>query len=263
VSSFEKMLELLDAFTPETPTRSIDELIRFAGASRATTYRYVRALQSAGLLGALANGTYVLGPRIPELDRQVRVCDPMYNAAGPIMRRLVQQTGHGVLLCALFSDTVMCVRDERSESSPAELFNRGQKRPLFVAAASKIMLPYLSAHQLSQLYANNTAAIAAAGLGDTWDAFRASLREMRARGYCMTVSEFNPGIAGISAPVLNRSNNVLGSLGFAMAGEYVTEATLPRLVTLIVDAAAELAAVLRADETGMDRPARAVGRMRA
>ena len=88
------MLGLLDVFTREAPSWSADALIHAAGISRSTAYRYIRALSAAGLLSAVADGHYVLGPRITELDRQIRQCDPLYNAAGPIMKRLVTATGH-------------------------------------------------------------------------------------------------------------------------------------------------------------------------
>ena len=89
-----RMLDILDAFTLEAPTRSTDELIKFTGSSRSTAYRYIRALQKGGLLSPVANGSWTLGSRILELDLQLRSCDPLYLSAGPVMKRLVERTGH-------------------------------------------------------------------------------------------------------------------------------------------------------------------------
>ena len=41
MSSLDRMLDILDAFTLEAPTRSTDELIKFTGSSRSElSYRY-------------------------------------------------------------------------------------------------------------------------------------------------------------------------------------------------------------------------------
>ena len=130
------MLSLLDVFTPAAPVWSTEDLIRYSACSRSTCYRYIKVLQGAGFVTPVAKGSYILGPRIIELDRHVRLCDPVYAAGGPPMRRLAARTGHSALLCVLFSDTVMCVREEIVADAPAGLFSRGQKRPLFSGAAS-------------------------------------------------------------------------------------------------------------------------------
>ena len=253
---------MLNAFQPDTPVLSGEALIRATGVSRATGYRYLVSLQRAGLLCATTANTYMLGPRIAELDRQVRQCDPLFQAAGPPMRDLTRRVGHTSILCVLYADRVLCVRDERSGDGPAELFNRGQSRPLFVAAASKVILAYLNPRQLRRLWNNNGEAIAQAGLGSDWATFSAALRAIRESGFCHTVGEFRPGIAGLSAPVVNRRGAIIGSLGLAMAARHVTPASLPGLTVAVIATAAEITATLRASDSDMGQPPRAVGSIR-
>src|ERR1700736_3835720 len=105
------MLELLNVSTTPAPAWSTEELIRFSGTSRSTCYRYIKTLQDAGLLTPVAGGAWMLGPRIIELDRTMRLTDPVTIGGGPAMRRAARETGHSVLLCVLFSSTVMCVDD--------------------------------------------------------------------------------------------------------------------------------------------------------
>jgi hypothetical protein len=57
-SSLERMLSLLDVFSIAAPAWSTEDLIRFSGASRSTCYRYVQALQRAGLLTPVAGGAF-------------------------------------------------------------------------------------------------------------------------------------------------------------------------------------------------------------
>jgi DNA-binding IclR family transcriptional regulator len=259
MNSLEKMLSLLDVFTLAAPVWSTEDLIRYSRCSRSTCYRYIKALQSAGFLTPVANGCYILGPRIIELDRHIRLCDPVYTAGGPPMQRLAARTGCSALLCMLFSDTVMCVREELNADAPEGLFSRGRKRPLFSGAASKVILAHLPAHQLRNVFAKHRKTIAAAGLGADWRSFRTALRKIRQDGYCITTAEFAPGITGIAAPLFNRAGKVLGSLGIAMSEPNADPSQFPVLAKVVIKAAEDATSRIRAGRRGVDLPARAVG----
>ncbi|AZG08230.1 IclR family transcriptional regulator [Pigmentiphaga sp. H8] len=262
-SSFERMLGLLDLFTPSASVRPVSDLVTYLGTSRSTSYRYIKALHSAGLIEAVANGRYVLGPRIVEFDRQIRMTDPLYKAGAQVLRSLVELTGHSALLCALYSDSVMCIREELAEGSPPALFSRGQRRPLFSGAASKIILPYLPPHRLRSIFKQHQRAIALAGLGTDWDSFRDNLTAVRREGYLVTHGEFNPGVFGVSAPVFNAEGLVVGSIGVAGSEERLDRKKLAAYSEAVVAAAKQLSDQL-ADEGGtLVNPPRAYGSARA
>jgi len=259
VTSLVRLLAILDLFTPAAPAWSTNALIRAVGMSRSTSYRYIKAMTDVELLAPVSNGHYILGPRILELDLQIRQCDPLYNAAGAVMKRLVQVTGYSSLLYALFSSSVQCVREELTANSPPHLFGRGQRRPLFRGAASKIILPYLRPHQLKSLYAKHAKTIATSGLGSDWASFRANLAKIRHAGFVTTVGEINPGVVGVSAPIFNRSGQILGSIGIAGLESQFDRAEIERVSVLVRQTAAEMSERIGVISVGTDRPARAVG----
>lgn len=258
-NSLVRLLGLLDLFTPAAPVWSTDALIRSHGMSRSTGYRYIKALNDVGLLAAVSNGYHILGPRIIELDRQIRQCDPLYIAGGPVLKQLVAATGHSALICTLFSSSVLCVREEITPDSPPNVLTRGQRRPLFQGAASKIILPYLRPHQLRTLYAKHARTIATSGLGSDWASFRTTLAEIRRNGYLLTIGEFNPGVIGISAPIFNRSRNILGSIGITGAEAKFNREEIDRIAPLVVKAAHQVTERISIISIDMDRPPRAVG----
>ncbi len=258
-SSLEKMLALLDVFTATAPAWSTEDLIRYSGTSRSTCYRYIKVLQDAGLLTPVAGGAWMLGPRVIELDRTMRLCDPVTIGGGPPMRRLARETGHSVLLSVLFSGTVMCVDDVPAAGAPPGLFSRGQRRPLFAGAASKVILAHLPPHQLRALFARHRTAIAGAGLGADWDAFRATLKTIRDAGHSVTVGEFRPGILGVAAPLLNAQGGVLGSLGIATESHRVRAKDRHALAEHVMAAAGEACRLIALEQPGGARPARALG----
>lgn len=258
-SSLTKMLGILDLFTPDTPVWSTDDLIQSLGTSRSTAYRYIKGLHNAGLIGAVGNGYYVLGPRIVELDLQIRRCDPLYKAGNGVLERLVDATGHSALLCMLFSSSVLCIREYLAPLSPENMFSRGQSRPLFFGAASKVILPYLPSHRLKNIYGRSQSVIAQARLGKDWEEFKAILAKYRKQGYVRTRGEFTPGVVGVYAPVFNSENLILGSVGVSWLEEDLPDDDISKLMVAVKRAAREITERVATTATGMDRAPRAVG----
>lgn len=260
MSSLDKMLSLLDVFTPAAPVWSTDDLIRYAGVPTSTCYRYIKALHTAGFLARVGNGSYALGARVLELDRTMRLCDPIYIAGSPVIRRLTSETGHSTLLCILFSDSVVCVQEALGQNAPPQLFNRGQRRPLVAGASAKIILAHLPLHQLRALFAKHRKAIAAVGLGADWERFKQALKQIRQAGYAMTSGEYNPGVLSIAAPLFNRSGDVLGSLAIAASTSHVNPVQFRDYAGVVVEAGKEVSArIATVSDTVVDLPARAVG----
>ena len=258
-NSLERMLGLLDLFSMDKPVWSTEAMMQATGSTRSTCYRYLKVLQAAGFLTPVAQGAYILGPRIIELDRQLRLRDPIYMAGGPPMKQLASRTGHSTLLCMLYSDTVMCVREEISPNAPAGLFSRGQKRPLFHGAASKVIMAHLPPHQLRNLYAKQVTTVAQAGLGEDWPSFRQAMRSIRLQGHCVTTGEFSRGIVGVAAPLFNPSGHVLGSLGLAAQKKYLPASDIAAMAKLVMKAAKATNERMGAHGLGLSLRARAVG----
>jgi len=258
-SSLTKMLRILDLFSIEQPLWSANDLIEALGISRSMGYRYIKALNSAGLLGAVGNGDYVLGPRIIEMDLQIRSTDPLLQAGKGVLEQLAEASGHSALLCMLFKNSVLCIREHLAPLSPEHIFSRGQRRSLFRGAISRIILAHLPSHQMRSLYARNQAEIEATGLGQSWDEFRTGLARIRKEGYAVSRGEAHPGVVGIAAPVFNSKGLILGSVGIAFGEEYAPNVDMNRLVIVVRRAGKEITQKTRNTIPGMDQPPRAVG----
>lgn len=258
-NSLGRMLGLLDLFTSAAPSWSSDALIQALGTSRSTGYRYIKALADVGMLTPVANGHYILGPRIIELDLQIRNCDPLYNSAGPALGALVKSTGLSGVVCSLFSGSVLCVREHLAPDSPPRLFSRGQRRPLFRGAASKAILAHLGAHQLRSIYNKHSGVIATSGLGTDWATFRENLTKIRSAGVSVSIGEFNPGVIGTAAPIFNHSGQILGSIGVAGDDSKFDHKNLDAVKEAVREAGKNVTDRVAVIGAGLDRAARSVG----
>lgn len=257
--SLTKMLGILDLFTPDKTVWSTNDIIDALETSRSTGYRYIKALNAADLLCAVGNGYYVLGPRIIELDLQIRTTDPMLQASKGILSQLVEVTGYSALLCMLYRNSVLCIKEHLAPLSPENMFSRGQRRPLFKGAVSKVILANLSSHQLRSIYGRSKESIEEAGLGTSWTEFREGLAKIRKDGYAITKGEINPGVYGVAAPIFNSDNLILGSLGVAWSEKEHQDVDLKRTVLSVKRAAHSVSQNLSQAKTGIDLPPRAVG----
>jgi DNA-binding IclR family transcriptional regulator len=214
-SSGDRLLAALALFTVERPEWTVEAAAETLGVSATTTYRYFKSLVKAGLISPVAGAGYMLGPAIIQMDRQIQLCDPMLIAARGAMVDLINNAAEGttVLLCRLFHDRVMCVHQVvgRGPQTPVS-YQRGRPMPLFRGATSKIILACLPTRTLKTMFAHDAAEIAGAGLGNSWDEFRASLAALRRAGVCVSRGEIDPGRIGIAAPIFDAQRAILGSL---------------------------------------------------
>ena len=234
--SLARMLTVLDLFTEKEPVWSTADLIDALETSRSTGYRYIKTLHDAGLLTTVRNGYYSLGPRIIEMDLQIRQTDSLLLASHGVLEDLVENVGHSALLLTAFRDSVLCIGECRAPTSPANRFSRGQRRPMFQGAGSKVMLAHLPHHRLKAIYPRHLEEIERAGLGTTWSEFRKTLGEIKKNGYLLTRGEFNPGVYGVAAPVLSDQKTALGSVGVAW-DENIRDINVEQAIHAVTEAA--------------------------
>lgn len=239
-ASLAKMLSILDLFSEAQPVWSTTEILEALETSRSTGYRYIKTLHEAGLLDSVRNGHYTLGPRIIEMDLQIRTTDPLLLASHGVLEDLVDRIGHSALLCTAFRDAVLCVGEARAPQSPENRFSRGQRRPLFQGAVSKVILAHLPHHRLKAIYARQRSEIENAGLGSDWSTFRATLGEMKKAGYSLSFGDFNPGVYSVAAPILTDQKTSLGSVGVAWDENERRDVEVEHAVLAVKQAAATI-----------------------
>jgi DNA-binding IclR family transcriptional regulator len=259
MSSQDKMLSLLDAFSVDAPVWSAEELAARFELPASTCYRYLKSLHQAGLLARVGSGSYVVGPRVLALDRISRLSDPVYSVGSPVVAALSKRTGFSALLSVLYSDSVMCVQQVATEDAPPGLFGRGQQRPLVAGATANIILAHLQPHQLRSVFTRQKDSIVAAGLGADWETLKQRLADIRQQGHAFSAGEYRSGIAGLAAPLFNKDGEVLGSIALATSTRSPRLAEFKALAPAVMKAAADISRGIAASANVVDLPARALG----
>jgi DNA-binding IclR family transcriptional regulator len=210
------MLQILDLIEEQGGRVSTEEALQKLGFTRSTLYRYLKTLSAAGLITSLSNVGYTFGPRIAELDYEMRNRDPLIIAAKPVMAKLVQDIPGVALLCRRYRDRVLCVHQEAGDVAFTSAYQRGLARPISRGAASRIILAYLPARTIAKLYEAAPHTFVEGELGHSLAEVKAVLKKMRARGFDVTTGHGAPGVTGIAAPVFDNRGTVLGSLSLTL-----------------------------------------------
>lgn len=253
-SSLDRLLRVLDLFSVERPEWTADAIGEVMGVSRATQYRYIKALATAGLLASAGEGSYRLGPRFVAMDRQIRLSDPLLTCGPPVMSAACRQLGHGQLLCTFFGDAVLCIHQESMDPAIQSSMERGRPFPLFRGSPSRCILAWLPDAHLRRLMLEHAHEIREAGLGHSWSEVRQKIREVRATGYYVGRGEIDRQLMGVAVPILRPTGDIAASLTTILPIQDLSPNQLARVVTVTRAAADEISARLNRDPQLSSRP---------
>ncbi len=233
MNSLRRMLDVLELVTREQSTVDVEHICRALGYAPASAYRYVRELTRVGLLVRLPGG-YALGPRIIELDLQMRESDPLLTHCRDLLRELVAQTGLNALLSERYDDKVINIHQEFGLDAEALNFGRGSVMPMHRGATARIILAHLGARPLRRYYDSHRHDPDLGPQAHDWQTFSRQMRQVRQAGYCVSHGELDEGKVGLAAPIFDETGRVFGSVtlvGLRQRFDAMAEADLAERVT--------------------------------
>lgn len=250
-SSQDRLLKLLRLFAHEEKNAwSVEEAAEHLQLSTSHTYRYFRSLSSEGYISAISAGRYVLGPAIIELDRRMRIGDPMIQAAKKVMQPMLKNAPSKsiAILCRYFRGQVMCVHEEFLTSADHQIsYERGLPRPLYQGAASKVVLAHLPIRQVKSYYDKYSEEFERFGLGSEWNEVKRQLRILRNCRVVSTQTELGVSACGISAPIFD-DKQILGSISLVIPVAQASTDVKNILFPVVQAAGEQLTLAMQTDE---------------
>lgn len=241
------MLSVLELFSKEHTTLTADAIADELNLTRTTCYRYIRELMQAGLL--VSNmGIYGLGPRIIQLDYQIRETDPLLNIGRHILAELVHGTGGIGLLATIYDSQIINIHQEGDDKELALTYSRGTAVPTFRSASSKVILANLKQPRLKRIWKMHQSEPDVLAIGTDWDSFRLAMQAIRENGYWVSHGELDPGSDGVAAPVLYRDGTVAGSMSLVFSRKRFCLFNVDILGQLVMEAAARVGEMLSANQ---------------
>jgi DNA-binding IclR family transcriptional regulator len=198
---------------------------------RPTAYRLLVALEAHRLVARDTAGAFRLGPRLTELAVRAGPALDLAALAGPVLNRLHEATGESAQLYVRSGDRRLCIAARDAGTGLRDSVPVGALLPLDAGSGGTVLRAW------SQLAGHPGDAAGRADGGRTGD-----LAAVRKRGWAASVAEREPGVASVSAPVL-AGGTLLGALCISGPASRIGTAPGKRLAPMVVEAAAELAAL--------------------
>ena len=245
MKSGDRLLSVLWLFSPERPVLEVEEIARTLGISLSTAYRDVSRLGDAGFLEPIGSLGYALGPAIIELDRNIRLADPLVQAARAVQQRLLADIDPAstVLLCRLYRNQVMCVAQSVGRAAhTAPSYERGRLMPMLRGAPAKAILAHLPSRAAERLW--DAESEGGQREPSDWKLFREHLSKIRKAGIVVSQAEVQPDVVGIAACIFDGQSKPIGSICAVLPAEAATPPTIARVSALTRASADEITATL-------------------
>jgi DNA-binding IclR family transcriptional regulator len=206
----------LDAFSVQSPELGLSEIAKKVGLHRSTVYRLVANLERHGFLRRNGvKGRYTLGLKVFELGEILSQAFDLPTRARPYLQRLVQATGESAQLAVIERGEGLYIAKFESPRAIKAGSPVGRRIPLYRGSTGKVLLAYLPEGQASAiLTAGPLPRYTKNSITDV-DVFRAELAQIRRQGYAIDREEVEEGLVCVSAPVRDRTGDVIGAVSIS------------------------------------------------
>lgn len=203
LSSFGKILTVLDLFSVSQPVINVDIISEELGLSKPTSYRYLKELVSAEILQRLSgtSGDYTLGSKIAVLDYISRKTDPVVQMSIPFMQVLSERTEFCCLLTSLNDHSCIDLHHEVYKDTELLSYGRGCPRPIYVGASPKVIISYLPKQKILDYYQRFSEQLKTVDFAQSEDEFIQQMRLIKKQGFYFSNGELDPHISGLSVPI--------------------------------------------------------------
>lgn len=228
----EKPLQLLmQVAVSDTPVSAKDLSIQL-GVPLSSLYRHIKLLKEWNLIEESPHDkTLIVGPAALMLMHSYQSSTHNLEAIESILFRLQKQTGEMSAYMVPVGYRALCVSLQESAQALRCSYVRGQSQPLLRGASSKVMLAYLPESRCEKILRHF-------GEHENVTDWNKELEQIRRQGFAISTSEFDPGVTGISAPVM-KGSKLIGAVSI-MAPAYRVEANKDRFILHVLQAARAL-----------------------
>lgn len=221
MSSAEKALTLLSHFSTARPEIGLSQMCRIAGRDKATTYRHLQALETAGFVEQNpATKHYRLGPAVMQLAQVREATVPRKDGAKAALTALADATGETAHVTVLSGTTLYALCECESPHHGIRAVIDINVFPLHATASGLCSVAFGGAALLKAAVENlecftDTTPTTETELVDLVDSVRST-------GFGHADQSFEAEIQGFAAPVFDHTGYLAGAVAVAGVASRVT-----------------------------------------
>lgn len=203
VPSVDRALRILSVFNSGQAEYGVTDFSRLLDLNKSTTHGILHTLAHHGLLERNpATRKYRLGPGLLVLGNLARQRGDVRELARPFLQELAAEIGSTSLLGVFEQDAIVIVEKAESPSDIKVTSSVGQRLPFCAGCFGRSLLAWMETATVDRLLVSPGLRKFTSTSITNPQAYRASLAEVRHRGYAVDdEEEYLPGVWAASAPI--------------------------------------------------------------
>ncbi|HEY2226046.1 IclR family transcriptional regulator, partial [Actinomycetospora sp.] len=227
-SVLERVVRILEAFTPEDRALTVSEVSRRAGVPSATGSRLVADLVEHGLLTRDADRRVRVGTRLWELASRASPTMSLRELAMPVLEELLRVVGHHAQLGVLDGEEVLFVERLSRERAVINYTRIAARLPIHASSSGLVLLAYGSDVLQERILAGALPRFTSATITDPAD-LRRRLAGIRRDGFVVCPGYLHADATGIAVPVRDEFGQVAAAVSVIVPNDEHARGHLPTL----------------------------------
>ncbi len=224
----DRLVRVLETFTPTRTVQTTAEIGRRAGLPSSTAHRIVGELVAAGLLERDAARRVRIGMRLWELATRSSRALSLRQAALPFMERVQSRVREHTQLAILEQDEALFLERLSGPGAGSNVTRVAGRLPLHASSSGLVLLAYGGNELQERVLGSPLAPLTPATLVDP-AAVRRKLAEIRALGYAIAPGYVEEVSTGIAVPIRDETARVIAALSVVLPREAQVEVVIVEL----------------------------------
>jgi len=233
VRSLERGLEVIRALSLPGPGRTLSDVARDSGLTRASARRFLLTLEELGYVRS-DDRRFVLTPRVLELGYAFLSSLTLPQIAQPHLRELVEQVHESSSVSVLDGADIVYVAREPTQRIMTVAISVGTRFPAFATSMGRVLLAGLTESELAAfLQSAELSALTEATVTDR-ERLRKKIARVRKQGWALVDQELEDGLRSVAVPISNSSGDAVAAMNLSThasrrTAEAIREQLLPPL----------------------------------
>ncbi|SEJ71945.1 transcriptional regulator, IclR family [Demequina mangrovi] len=217
-SMTDRLVRVLETFTPTRTMQTAAEIGRRAGLPPSTAHRVVGDLVAAGLLDRDDEGRVRVGVRLWELATRSSLPLRVRQAALPAMERVQARVREHTQLAILEQDEALFLERLSHPQAGANITRIAGRLPLHASSSGLALLAFAAPEVQERVLARPLSRLTPATPADA-AAVRRKLAEVRRLGHAIAPGFIEEVSTGVAVPVRDRGGRALAALSVVLPRE--------------------------------------------
>jgi IclR family acetate operon transcriptional repressor len=247
IQSLDRGLLILEIVGKSSSPVSLGHLTGILAIDRSSVFRLANTLKRRGFLAQPSSGKdYILGPSVWRLSRQYDWSNMLATVAHDHLKSLAALTNETAHLAVREGKSALFVDHAGSTHVIAVSGQTGEHVPIYCSAHGKALLADFAETDLRALFGHKPLKVHTRRTINSIKGLTAACAEIKKKGYATDDGEYMEGVRCVAAPIRDRDEAVIGSIGISAPITRFPETRYAECGKQVKEAARQIGALIAA-----------------